>query len=63
MKKANKSNKDTYLFDVTNLSEIEIQNRFNINVTDYSILIKENGDIKNPSKDEMEGSISTYYVA
>ena len=63
LEKANKSNKDTYLFDVANLSEKELQNRFNINVTDYSILIKENGDIKNPSKDEMEGSISTYYVA
>ena len=63
LEKANKSNKDTYLFDVTNLSEIEIQNRFSISVTDYSLLIKENGDIKNPSKDEMEGLVTTYYVA
>lgn len=63
LEKANKSNKDTYLFDVTNLSEEEIQNKFNISFTDYSLLIKENKDIKNPSKDEMEGLITTYYVA
>lgn len=60
--KATSSSKNTYLYDVSSLTNEEINNKFGITFDSFSCIVKEKDNIKNSSTiNEIEELATTYY--